>query len=71
MLGFAVAVDDAGAGYGSLQCLAEVKPEWLKIDMSLTRGVEKDEVRQQLITSLVTFAVPPIAVYEIAVVATE
>ncbi|MDZ4655739.1 MAG: GGDEF domain-containing phosphodiesterase [Coriobacteriia bacterium] len=56
MLGFAVAVDDAGAGYGSLQCLAEVKPEWLKIDISLTRGVETDEVRQQLITSLVTFA---------------
>ena len=56
MLGFAVAVDDAGAGYGSLQCLAEVKPEWLKIDMSLTRGVDTDEVRQQLITSLVTFA---------------
>lgn len=56
MLGFAVAVDDAGAGYGSLQCLAEVKPEWLKIDMSLTRGVDTDEVRQQLIMSLVTFA---------------
>lgn len=56
MLGFAVAVDDAGAGYGSLQCLAEVKPEWLKIDMSLTRGVESDEVRSQLIMSLVTFA---------------
>ncbi|MDO9558042.1 MAG: GGDEF domain-containing phosphodiesterase [Coriobacteriia bacterium] len=56
LLGFAVAVDDAGAGYGSLQCLAEVKPEWLKIDMSLTRGVDTDEVRQQLITCLVTFA---------------
>jgi len=56
MLGFAVAVDDAGAGYGSLQCLAEVKPEWLKIDISLTRGVDTDEVRQQLIMSLVTFA---------------
>lgn len=55
-LGFAVAVDDAGAGYGSLQVLAEVKPEWLKIDMSLVRGVESDNVRQQLIASLVTFA---------------
>lgn len=55
-LGFAVAVDDAGAGYGSLQVLAEVKPEWLKVDMSLVRGVESDEVRQQLIASLVMFA---------------
>ncbi len=56
MLGFAIAVDDAGAGYGSLQCLAETRPEWLKIDMSLTRGVDTDEARQQLVTSLVTFA---------------
>jgi EAL domain-containing protein (putative c-di-GMP-specific phosphodiesterase class I)/GGDEF domain-containing protein len=55
-LGFAVAVDDAGAGYGSLQVLAEVRPEWLKIDMSLVRGVDSDEVRQQLMSSLVTFA---------------
>lgn len=55
-LGFAVAVDDAGAGYGSLQCLAEVKPEWLKIDLSLVQGVDTDEVRSQLIHSLVTFA---------------
>jgi EAL domain-containing protein (putative c-di-GMP-specific phosphodiesterase class I)/GGDEF domain-containing protein len=55
-LGFAVAVDDAGAGYGSLQCLAEVKPEWLKIDISLVRGVDTDEVRRQLMSSLVIFA---------------
>ncbi|MCE5202803.1 MAG: bifunctional diguanylate cyclase/phosphodiesterase [Coriobacteriales bacterium] len=56
MLGFVVAVDDAGAGYGSLQCLAEVHPEWLKIDISLVRGVDSDDVRYQLIESLVTFA---------------
>lgn len=55
-LGFAVAVDDAGAGYGSLQCLAEVRPEWLKIDMSLVRGVDADEVRSQLIGGIVAFA---------------
>jgi len=55
-LGFRCAVDDAGAGYGSLQCLAEVKPEWLKIDLSLVRGCDSDPVRAQLIASLVTFA---------------
>ena len=54
-LGFRVAVDDAGAGYGSLQCLAEVQPEWLKIDMSLVRDCDSDEVRAGLIGSLVTF----------------
>lgn len=55
-LGFKVAVDDAGAGYGSLQCLAEVHPEWLKIDISLIRHVDTDEIRAQLVKSLVAFA---------------
>jgi EAL domain-containing protein (putative c-di-GMP-specific phosphodiesterase class I)/GGDEF domain-containing protein len=55
-LGFGVAVDDAGAGYGSLQCLAEVKPEWLKVDLSLVRGCDSDDVRAGLIEALVTFS---------------
>ncbi len=55
-LGFSISVDDAGAGYASLQCLAEVRPEWLKVDLSLVRGCDGDEVRRSLITSLVTFA---------------
>jgi EAL domain-containing protein (putative c-di-GMP-specific phosphodiesterase class I)/GGDEF domain-containing protein len=55
-LGFTVAVDDAGAGYGSLQCMAEVRPEWLKIDLSLVRGVDSDDIRATLVESLVTLA---------------
>lgn len=55
-LGFGIAVDDAGAGYGSLQCLAEVQPEWLKVDMSLVRGCDSDSVRATLVETLVTFA---------------
>jgi len=55
-LGFKVAIDDAGAGYGSLQCLAEVHPDWLKIDMSLVRSCDTDDVRAQLVSSLVRFA---------------
>lgn len=55
-LGFGIAVDDAGAGYGSLQCLAETCPEWLKVDISLVRGIDSDEMRAQLVASLVGFA---------------
>jgi len=55
-LGFHCAIDDAGAGYGSLQCLAEVRPDWLKIDISLVRGCDGDGIRSQLISSLVSFA---------------
>lgn len=56
MLGFSIAIDDAGAGYGSLQCLAEVRPQWVKIDMSLIRGVDTDDIRRQLIESMHAFA---------------
>lgn len=55
-LGFGVAVDDAGAGYGSLQVLAEVRPGWLKVDMTLVRGCDADDVRASLIESLVSFS---------------
>lgn len=55
-LGFSIAVDDAGAGYGSLQCLAEVDPQWLKVDISLVKGCDQDGVRCSLIHSLVQFA---------------
>lgn len=55
-LGFRVAVDDGGAGYGSLQSLAEVRPEWLKIDMSLVADIDTDDIRRSLVTSMVTFA---------------
>lgn len=55
-LGFRIAIDDGGAGYGSLQCLAEVRPEWLKIDMSLVRGIDTDAVRKSLVASMAMFA---------------
>jgi EAL domain-containing protein (putative c-di-GMP-specific phosphodiesterase class I) len=55
-LGFSIAVDDAGSGYCSFQCLAEIRPEWLKLDFSLVRGIETDDVRQQLVKSLVDYS---------------
>ena len=55
-LGFRVAVDDGGAGYASLQSLAEVRPEWLKIDMSLVAEIDTDEIRRILVTSMVMFS---------------
>jgi EAL domain-containing protein (putative c-di-GMP-specific phosphodiesterase class I) len=54
-LGFSIAIDDAGSGYASLQCLAEVRPEWLKVDISLIRGIDSDRVRRLLVQSLILF----------------
>ena len=52
----AIAVDDAGAGYASLRHIYELRPYFVKLDMGLVRGVEKDPLRQALIAGLVHFA---------------
>jgi EAL domain-containing protein (putative c-di-GMP-specific phosphodiesterase class I)/ActR/RegA family two-component response regulator len=53
-LGFRVAVDDLGAGYAGLTSFARLRPEVVKLDMSLIRGVNEDPTRQHLIRSLNT-----------------
>jgi EAL domain-containing protein (putative c-di-GMP-specific phosphodiesterase class I)/DNA-binding response OmpR family regulator len=52
----AVAVDDAGAGYASLRHIYELRPHFVKLDIGLVRGVNKDPLRQALIAGLVHFA---------------
>ena len=37
--GLRVAVDDAGTGYASLRRIVELEPDFIKIDISLVRGV--------------------------------
>jgi EAL domain-containing protein (putative c-di-GMP-specific phosphodiesterase class I) len=55
-LGFAIAVDDLGAGYSSLSVLAELKPQYIKVDMSIVRDVDSDPRKQRLIDLLSRFA---------------
>ncbi|HEX7490524.1 MAG TPA: EAL domain-containing protein [Candidatus Limnocylindrales bacterium] len=52
-----VAVDDAGAGYAGLHHILEIRPEIVKLDITLVRGVNADPARRALISSMVTFAV--------------
>lgn len=54
-LGFKIAIDDAGAGYATLQSIIELKPDFLKIDMSLIRDIDTDNVKQQLVKALQRF----------------
>jgi len=54
--GYQVAVDDAGCGFSSLQSIAEIRPDYIKIDMSLVRGIHKDRVKTALMETFVTFA---------------
>lgn len=54
--GLRLAVDDAGAGYSSLQHIFRLRPDFIKFDMSLTRGIDTDLVRQALVGALVGFS---------------
>ena len=51
-LGFRIAVDDLGAGYAGLNSIAILEPEFIKLDMTLVRDVDKEPVKQKLIASL-------------------
>ena len=54
--GFKVAVDDAGAGFSGLTTIAQIQPDYIKIDMTLVRGIDRDPVKRALMETLVGFA---------------
>lgn len=51
-----IAVDDAGAGYAGLQHVLSLRPDVLKLDRALIRGIDTDPARRALATGMVAFA---------------
>jgi EAL domain-containing protein (putative c-di-GMP-specific phosphodiesterase class I) len=51
-LGFQIALDDTGVAYGSLEAVMELAPDFIKVDMSLVRGIDTDPPRQELLRAL-------------------
>ena len=54
--GVKVAVDDAGSGYTSLQHIVQLRPDYVKMDISLIRGIDHDPIRQAMVAGLCYFA---------------
>ncbi|MDB5055429.1 MAG: hypothetical protein JWM44_3479 [Bacilli bacterium] len=54
--GFRFAVDDAGAGYSSLQSISELVPDIIKIDKSVIQNIDQIAVKQSLLKALLFFA---------------
>lgn len=50
--GFAIAIDDLGAGFSSLRLWAELLPEFVKIDMHFVQGVHRDPVKHNFLRSV-------------------
>ncbi|MFD2877523.1 EAL domain-containing protein [Paenibacillus rhizoplanae] len=42
-------MDDAGSGYNSLKTLVYLKPEFIKLDKSLIRGIHTSREQQELL----------------------
>jgi EAL domain-containing protein (putative c-di-GMP-specific phosphodiesterase class I) len=55
-MGFGLAVDDLGSGYSALSMLAELQPDFLKVDMSIVRDVDSDMHKRRLVDLLCSFA---------------
>jgi EAL domain-containing protein (putative c-di-GMP-specific phosphodiesterase class I)/DNA-binding response OmpR family regulator len=55
-LGLRIAIDDAGAGFASFRHIVELRPDFVKLDIGLVRDIDKDPVRQALISGLDYFA---------------
>ena len=54
--GARIAVDDTGAGFASLRHVLMLQPDIIKLDTSLTRGVERDPKQQALVRAVTGFA---------------
>lgn len=51
-----LAVDDAGAGFASLRHIVELHPQFVKLDIGLVRGIDRDPARQALVAGMVYYA---------------
>ena len=54
--GIEVAIDDAGSGYASLEAIAALAPDYLKITKGLISALPKEPIKQDLVKMLVELA---------------
>lgn len=54
--GLRLAIDDAGAGYASMRHILQLQPDFIKLDMTLTRNIDTDTSRRALARALISFA---------------
>src|SRR6476661_773650 len=54
--GFRIAIDDAGSGYASLQSIAELRPNFLKVASTLVTGLHGDTIKRDVVEMLLTLS---------------
>ena len=54
--GFKTAIDDFGAGYSGLNLLSVFQPDFLKLDMELTRAIDANPIKQAIVKGILHVA---------------
>jgi EAL domain-containing protein (putative c-di-GMP-specific phosphodiesterase class I)/GGDEF domain-containing protein len=54
--GYRFAVDDAGSGYAGLGSIANLEPDFIKLDISLINCIHENFIKQNLVETMVRFA---------------
>jgi EAL domain-containing protein (putative c-di-GMP-specific phosphodiesterase class I) len=54
--GYRVAMDDVGSGYAGLQAIAEIAPDYIKMDMSLVRNIHRNMIKRELVSTICRFS---------------
>jgi EAL domain-containing protein (putative c-di-GMP-specific phosphodiesterase class I)/CheY-like chemotaxis protein len=54
--GVGLAIDDTCSGFASMRHVLNLRPDMIKLDVTLTRGIETDEARRSLVGALVGFS---------------
>ncbi|WP_031479038.1 GGDEF domain-containing protein [Maridesulfovibrio frigidus] len=54
--GYLVAIDDAGTGYSGLSSIAEIKPDYIKLDKSFVDNIETSQVNRAIVETFTDFS---------------
>lgn len=54
--GFRIAIDDMGTGYSALHVLAELEPDFIKLNHMLVRGLPGEPIKRNLVSAITSFA---------------
>ena len=55
-MGYRFAVDDAGSGYAGLGSIANLEPDFIKLDISLINAIDTNFIKQNLVKTMIRFA---------------
>ncbi|EDZ61211.1 diguanylate cyclase/phosphodiesterase (GGDEF & EAL domains) with PAS/PAC sensor(s) [Sulfurimonas gotlandica GD1] len=55
-MGVKIAIDDFGTGYSNFSYMMKLEPDYIKIDGSMIKNIDKDDNARRIVKTIVTFA---------------